>query len=93
VPQGWDWGWLLVLAWLCTVLAVNLSFNALKHISAFTQCLTLNLEPVYGIVLAFLIYHENENLSKWFYLGFAIIASVVVLQMWREARKAKPASG
>lgn len=92
-PTGWDWVWLLVLAWLCTVLAVNLSFNALKHISAFTQCLTLNLEPVYGIGLAFLLYHENENLSGGFYYGIAIIASVVLLQMWREYRKNKPASG
>jgi drug/metabolite transporter (DMT)-like permease len=89
VPQGADWIWLLILAWLCTVLASNLSFNALRHISAFTQNLTLNLEPVYGIILAFLIYHENKNLSAGFYWGFAIIVLVVVLQMWR-IRKQMP---
>jgi drug/metabolite transporter (DMT)-like permease len=82
-PTTADWVWLLVLSWACTILAVNLSFNALKHISAFTQNLTLNLEPVYGIILAFAIYHENKNLSAGFYWGFAIIVLVVVLQMWR----------
>ncbi len=90
-PTQSDWVWLLVLAWACTILTANLAFNALKHISAFTQNLTLNLEPVYGIILAFLIYHENKNLSGGFYWGFAIIALVVVLQMWRIGRK-KPAA-
>jgi drug/metabolite transporter (DMT)-like permease len=87
LPQGADWLWLLILAWLCTVLASNLSFNALRHISAFTQNLTLNLEPVYGIILAFLIYHENKNLSAGFYWGMAIIFMVVVLQMIRVRRQ------
>ena len=82
-PTASDWVWLLVLSWICTILAVNLSFNALRHISAFTQNLTLNLEPVYGIILAFIIYKENKNLSAGFYWGFAIITIVVVLQMWR----------
>lgn len=93
LPETKDWKWLLILSWVCTVLAVNLSLNALKHISAFTQNLTLNLEPVYGIILAFIIYKENEHLSSGFYYGFAIIALVVVLQMWRIGRKKKPANG
>ncbi len=86
-PQGWDWVWLLVMAWFCTVLSVNLSLQALKHISAFTQNLTLNLEPVYGIVLAFAIFNENEELSPGFYWGFGLIAFAVVLQMLRITKK------
>jgi drug/metabolite transporter (DMT)-like permease len=88
-PDAKDWKWLLILSWLCTIVAVNLSFNALKHISAFTQNLTLNLEPVYGIILAFAIYKENEHLSPGFYYGFAIITLVVALQMWRIGSKKK----
>jgi drug/metabolite transporter (DMT)-like permease len=86
-PQGWDWVWLLIMAWFCTVLAVNLSLQALKHISAFTQNLTLNLEPIYGILLAFVIFQENKDLSSGFYWGFALIALAVVLQMLRITKK------
>jgi drug/metabolite transporter (DMT)-like permease len=87
LPQGMDWVWLLIMAWFCTVLSVNLSLQALKHISAFTQNLTLNLEPVYGIILAFVIFNENEDLSPGFYWGFALIAFAVVLQMIRVTKK------
>lgn len=86
-PTRSDWGWLLIMAWFCTVLSVHLSLLALRHISAFTQNLTLNLEPVYGILLAFAIFHENEELSKGFYWGFALIALAVLLQMVRLLRR------
>jgi drug/metabolite transporter (DMT)-like permease len=55
---GWEnIGWLLFLSWLCSVIAFQLSANALKRLSAFTVNLTFNLEPVYGILLAFMIYN------------------------------------
>jgi drug/metabolite transporter (DMT)-like permease len=87
LPQGMDWVWLLIMAWFCTVLSVNLSLQALKHISAFTQNLTLNLEPIYGILLAFVIFQENKDLSPGFYWGFALICLAVVLQMLRITKK------
>ena len=83
LPSGSDWVWLLVLSWLCTVLAFYLSLTALKKVSPFTVNLTYNLEPVYGIVMAFIIYHENEYLGLGFYLGLALILSAVILQMLR----------
>ncbi len=82
-PTLSDWGWLLVLSWLCTVFAMDLMLQSLRKISAFTQNLTLNLEPVYGIGLAFILYNENEHLDAAFYTGFALIALSVVLQMLR----------
>ncbi|MBK5271587.1 MAG: DMT family transporter [Bacteroidia bacterium] len=79
---GWDdLKWLLVLAWFCSVIAFQFSSYALKKLSAFTVNLTYNLEPVYGIILAFVIYHENKFLSKWFYAGFAIIASALLIHI------------
>lgn len=87
LPQGMDWVWLLIMAWFCTVLSVNLSLQALKHISAFTQNLTLNLEPIYGILLAFVIFQENKDLSPGFYWGFGLIALAVALQMLRITKK------
>jgi drug/metabolite transporter (DMT)-like permease len=82
-PGGRDLLWLLILSWICTILAMDLSLQALKKMSAFTQNLTLNLEPVYGIILAFVVYNENQYLSEWFYLGFSLILLAVVLQMIR----------
>lgn len=81
-PTAWDWAWLALLSWLCTILTFFLYIRALKHVSAFTMNLTLTLEPLYGIALAFFVYHENEHLSNWFYLGFFLIAFAVLLHMW-----------
>jgi drug/metabolite transporter (DMT)-like permease len=92
IPTATDWMWLLVLAWLCTVLSFDLQLNALKKISAFTANLTYNLEPVYGIILAFIFFRENENLHREFYIGVLLILLAVVLQMFRiynEQRKLK----
>lgn len=91
-PSLNDWFWLLMLALFCTVLAVQLSVNALKKISPFTANLTYNLEPVYGIALAFLIYHEEKELGDGFVWGILLIIASVVIQtirVWRERRIAK----
>lgn len=82
-PSGLDVTWLILLSWICTILAMDLSLQALQKVSAFTQNLTLNLEPIYGILLAFIVYKENKYLSKWFYYGFALIILAVILQMLR----------
>ncbi len=82
-PTFSDWGWLLILAILCTVLSFDLQLNALKKISAFTANLTYNLEPIYGILLAFLIFRENRMFHYEFYIGLALIILAIVLQMWR----------
>lgn len=83
MPYKADWLWLILMSWICTIYAMDLSLQALQKVSAFTQNLTLNLEPVYGIILAFVVYHENKYLSQWFYLGFAFILVGVVIQTWR----------
>lgn len=87
LPTFSDWCWLLVLAWCCTVLSFDLQLNALKKISAFTANLTYNLEPVYGIILAFIFFRENESLNKAFYLGVGLILLAVVLQMLRMGKR------
>jgi len=83
LPTGTDWLWLLVLAWVCTVLCFDLQLNALKKISPFTANLTYNLEPVYGIILAFIFFKENKSLNGHFYVGVGLILLAVILQMWR----------
>ncbi|WP_373551616.1 DMT family transporter [Haliscomenobacter sp.] len=78
IPPHWsDWLYLLILALLCTTFAYVLSLNALKHLSAFTSNLTMNLEPVYAIVLAWLLLNEDKEVSSTFYWGAAVIMAVV----------------
>lgn len=80
LPTGMsDIGYLLVLALLCTTLGYVLGLNALKNLSAFASNLVVNLEPVYGIIMAWLIFQENEEVGEFFYLGVLIILSAVFL--------------
>jgi drug/metabolite transporter (DMT)-like permease len=87
IPQHFDWLWLVILSWFCTILTFRLYINVLKKVSAFTVNLTLSLEPVYGIILAFIIYHENKTLSRYFFFGFGLILIAVFLQMLRLIRE------
>lgn len=89
LPTAIDWLWLLILSWLCTVFAFILSLNALKKISPFTANLAYNLEPLYGIALAFIIFKENKTLSSGFYYGLGLILLAVILQMLRVVLKAR----
>ena len=87
IPTATDWLWLLILAGGCTVFAFGLSLNSLKHISAFTTNLTYNFEPIYSIILAFIIFKENKFLGPGFYYGFSLILLAVSLQMLRIYRQ------
>lgn len=87
VPSRSDFLWLLMLSWLCTILAFNLSLQALKKISPFAVNLSYNLEPVYGIILAIIVYKENKYLGTGFYYGVALILLTVFLQTIRLYQK------
>lgn len=91
LPGAYDWLWLIILSLCCTVWAQSLALNALKHISAFTSTLSVNLEPVYGILLAFVFFKEYEMLSPEFYMGMGLILLSVLLQMLRVLRPGKKA--
>jgi drug/metabolite transporter (DMT)-like permease len=78
-----DWLWLVILSLCCTVWAQTLSLNALKKLNSFTITLSVNMEPVYGIILAILVFHENRELSSGFYAGMGLICLSVLLQMGR----------
>lgn len=83
VPSQSDWGWLLILSWVCTIIAMKLMLESLQKVSAFTQNLSLNLEPVYAIIMAFILFDENKDLQPSFYYGVGLILFSVVLQMLR----------
>ncbi|MFY0254507.1 DMT family transporter [Chitinophaga sp. 30R24] len=86
LPSSMDLIYLLILSWCCTIMMYLLAMNALKKISPFTVNLCFNLEPVYSIILAFVIFHENKLLNNAFYAGLACIILSVGLQMLRVAR-------
>lgn len=89
IPTLSDLLWLLILAGLCTVVSFDLQLNALKKISAFTANLTYNLEPVYGIILAFIFFNESKMLKGEFYIGLGLIILAIMLHMWRLRRQSK----
>lgn len=74
-----DWAYLFVLASICTAYAFIASVKVMRFLSPYTVMLTTNLEPVYGILLAFIILGENEELNPLFYLGALIILATVLI--------------
>jgi drug/metabolite transporter (DMT)-like permease len=86
MPSPTDWIYLLVLAVLCTNIGYLLGTRSLKHLSAFASNLTLNLEPIYGIILAVLILKENKELPPSFYIGSATILIAVLIYPFLKKR-------
>lgn len=79
LPGARDAWLLLALALACTLLPFALSLVALRHMSAFTAQLAVNLEPVYAIVLAIVLLNEQRELTAQFYAGVAIILVAVLV--------------
>ncbi|WP_298903513.1 DMT family transporter [uncultured Psychroserpens sp.] len=76
--KTWDWIYILILASVCTAYAFIGSVKVMKYISPYTVVLTYNLEPLYGIALALLLFPETETMSTQFYYGaFLILATVL----------------
>jgi drug/metabolite transporter (DMT)-like permease len=74
-----DWLWLLILGLICTSFAYVATVHVLKVLSPFTASIAINLEPIYGIILAILIFKDTEKMQPSFYIGAAIILSAIVL--------------
>ncbi|NEW79459.1 MAG: EamA family transporter [Gelidibacter sp.] len=74
-----DFIYLLILSSICTAYAFIVSVKIMKTLTPYTIILTLNLEPVYGIILAVIIFGEKEKMSTQFYIGGAIILLIVII--------------
>jgi drug/metabolite transporter (DMT)-like permease len=81
VPNLKDLMWLLVLAWFCSVLAFQFSVYALKRLTAFTVNLSFNLEPVYGIFLAIVLFGESREFNWSFFTGLTLIAASLIIHI------------
>ncbi len=78
IPSFSDLFYLLLLGTICTAFAHTVQVDVMRHLSAFTVSLTINLEPVYGIVMAFFIFGESEKMTTGFYAGTLIILLSVI---------------
>ena len=101
-PDRFDWNslqngaldlvWLLLLSIACTNLTFYLATIALKQLSAFTSNLTINLEPVYGIILGIFVFKENQDLNFTFYLGTLIILCAIFVNIYIQRKQRKNAA-
>jgi drug/metabolite transporter (DMT)-like permease len=82
-----DWGYLLILSSICTAYAFAVSIDLMKYLSPYTVMLSINLEPVYGILLALLIFGEKEYMGIRFYIGASVILIIVLLNGILKTRK------
>ncbi|HUH51364.1 MAG TPA: DMT family transporter [Flavobacterium sp.] len=82
-----DWIYLFILGSICTAYTFVASIDVMKYLSPYTVMLTINLEPVYGIILAILIFPETEKMSKEFYIGATIILLTILANGYFKLRR------
>ncbi len=87
IPSFPDIGWLLILGLAATAYAFIQAVDVMRHLSPFTVVLTINMEPIYGILAAYLIFGESEKMSTEFYLGASIIIVAVVLNGYLKRKR------
>jgi len=91
MPTVLDWVFIAALAWVCSVYAFSMAIKLMKKLSVFFIQLTLNLEPVYGIIMALIILGDSEKMGINFYVGTLIIIGAVVSYPWLKSKFDKPA--
>ena len=82
-----DFGYLLILGLVCTAFAFVVSVEVMKYLTPYTVNISINLEPIYGILLALLIFGESEKMSPEFYLGTFVILAVIFANAWYKRRE------
>lgn len=84
-----DFKWLLILGTVCTAFAFIVSVEVMKKISPYTVTISVNLEPIYSIVLAIIIWPDSETMSAGFYMGSIIVISTIFLNALFKNRATK----
>lgn len=84
-----DWIYILILASVCTAYAFIASVDVMKNLSPYTVILSYNLEPVYGIALAVVLFPEKERMSTEFYIGALLILLVVLMDALLKQKKSR----
>lgn len=85
-PNPKDWAYLALLASFCTAFAFVQSVRIMRYLSPFTVVLTISMEPIYGILLALLVFGADEAMPPLFYAGFAIVLLMLLANAWVQRR-------
>jgi drug/metabolite transporter (DMT)-like permease len=85
-PRTADWAYLAVLASFCTAFAFVQSVRIMRYLSPFTVVLTISMEPIYGILLALLVFGADEAMPPLFYAGFAVVLLMLLANAWVQRR-------
>ena len=85
-PSPSDWFYLAILASFCTAFAFVQSVGIMRYLSPFTVVLAISMEPIYGIILALLVFGADEAMPTLFYLGFAVVLSMLLANAWIQRR-------
>jgi drug/metabolite transporter (DMT)-like permease len=88
-PEMMDWFYIGIMALACSVYAYSVMINLSKKLSVFFLNLALNLEPVYGILIALVVFGQQEVMGWNFYLGTLVILSAVAFYPFLKARSEK----
>ena len=89
IPQSSDWTYILILGVVCTALAFLLGIEVLRELSPFTVSISVNLEPIYAILLALWIFGDSEIMSTEFYFGFVIILGTILINAYLKSKEFK----
>lgn len=90
--SGADIKWLIVLGTICTAFAFIVSVEVMKRITPYSVTMSVNLEPIYSIVLAILIWPESETMSYGFYMGTIIVLATIFLNGYFKSNEKKKSS-
>ena len=85
-PSPSDWAFLALLASICTAFAFVQSVRIMRYLSPFTVVLTISMEPIYGILLALLVFGADEAMPPLFYAGFAVVLLMLLANAWVQRR-------
>lgn len=89
LPTFADLIYLLILGLICTAFAFVVSVEVLKYLSPFTVTISINMEPIYAIILALLFFGEEEKMTVGFYLGAGLILATIFTNAYLKAQKRK----
>lgn len=88
-PETADIVWIVILGLACTSFAFVVSVEVMKELSPFTVSISINMEPVYSILLALLFFGEDERMTTGFYVGALLIISTILANAWLKKRMRK----
>lgn len=87
IPIGIDWFYMILLGVVCTAFAFLMGIEVLKVLSPFTVSISVNMEPIYAIILALLVFGDSEVMTLEFYYGVVIIIGTILINAYMKSKE------